>query len=224
MQKHESKLKAAPGSQKRQGRNPPPPNFQEQPNPVSPFGTHGFPTVRSNGNHVLFEATHSCGDFLQKQREAGRASIYSRRVRKPGALLLIFSFLMHRCMCVCVEVHTCVHVCRGQMPSVSFEMSLSLIWSSPIRLDYLDTEPQAASGLHPCTGFANVFHHTQHFYMSSGGCSGPYACRTNILWTEPSPHLDSLFFFSHFWSLGRSFFSFTCQTARRQIDIWEKRS
>lgn len=179
---------------------------------------------------MLFEATHACGDLLQEQKEAGTASIYFRMVRKPGALLLIFPFLVHRCICVCACVCvclcrcTCVHVCRGQMSSVSFEMSLSLIWSSPIRLDYLDTEPQASSGLHPCTGIANAHHHTQHFYVSSGGCSGPSAYMTNILWTEPSPHLDSLFS-SHFWSLGRSFFfSLICQTARKQIDIWEQRS
>lgn len=129
--------------------------------PVHSTLTH-FPTVRC------------CLKPSKLTKEADTASKYSGTIRKPSALLLPFPFLMHRCMCVCMFMCTYVYmVCRGQrvlhtsfcrMPPISFEMSLSLTWTSPVRLDWLDGEPR-----HPPVSapFTNAHHHTQHFYIGS---------------------------------------------------------
>lgn len=75
----------------------------------------------------------------------------------------------------------CVHVCRGHrvtsgvilQDAIHLLRDESLTWSSPIRIDCLESESQAASGLHfppsPAPpGITNAHYHTQHFYMISG--------------------------------------------------------
>lgn len=112
-------------------------------------------------------------------------------------------------MCVCVLVRACVcymflhmQVCvearKGcWMPSSATTFcfqagSLTGIWGSPIRPDWLTSKPQGSSCLHlPSAGICNKLPYWVGFLSwFQGQNSGPHACTANILQT---PHPQVLF-------------------------------
>lgn len=78
------------------------------------------------------------------------------------------------CLCTCVCTCTCVHICISQKKTSDVLLSVHFIsWDkshgpeTQRRPDWLTSQPQTASCLHPCTGITGTHHHTQLFWVGS---------------------------------------------------------